>query len=487
MVMFKELVADIRDIEITGDSSIEIAGVEVDSRMVQARDLFIAIPGEKQDGRAFVKDAVSRGAVAVVSSAPISEPVSCFARVGDIRRATAQIAARYYDFPSRRMKMIGITGTNGKTTITWLLKSILDQCLHPVGVIGTLGYFTPKHVFESVNTTPGPLELERMLALMRSEGAASVVMEVSSHALAMSRVEELDFDVVAISNITQDHFDYHKTFENYREAKAHILDLVAAPNQWAVLNRDDASYDYLAQRVRSSQLSFAFDNPAADVRLENIVMSTAGSSFTLVTPAGRERVQLKLLGRFNLENALCAATCALAIGIDPATIAAGLSEREFVHGRAQKVDCGQSFTVLIDYAHTPDALVKILETARQITKGRLLALFGCGGDRDRSKRPLMAQAVSANADIIIVTSDNPRTEDPQQIIRDIEPGLDRRKEVHINADRRVAIGEALALCRPDDLLVIAGKGHENYQILGTTKHHFDDREVVEEYLKGKKP
>ena len=484
VVKFRELVQGIDGVVFDGDPDFEINKVEVDSRLVEANDVFVAIPGFADDGEKYISDAVTRGATAVVSPGDLQTKVKCHARVGDIRRAIAKIAARYYDHPSRKLKLIGVTGTNGKTTITWLLKSIFEQRTSPVGVIGTLGYYTAKHSFEALNTTPGPLELERLLTIMVNEGVRYVAAEVSSHALSMYRVEELAFQVVAISNITQDHFDYHKTLENYRDAKAHILDLVEGKDKWAVLNLDDPSYDFLMRRVRSSYLTFSVSDTSADVRLEALVMSTDGSRFTLTTPLANEHVHLQLLGRFNVENALCAAACAVASGIEPSLIAKGLSSRSHVHGRAQKVSIGQPFTVLIDYAHTPDALTKILETARQICKGRLMVLFGCGGDRDRGKRPLMGKAASSAADVVIVTSDNPRTEDPLKIIEDIKPGLVGQKLTVIEPDRRKAIAAAVALCRENDLLVVAGKGHENYQILGTTKIHFDDREVIEEALKG---
>ena len=485
-VRFGELVQGLSDVVISGDPDIEINKVEVDSRLIEANDVFVAIPGFADDGVRYINEAVARGATAIVSPGDVQANVKCRAKVSDIRRAIAKIAARYYDHPSRKLKLIGVTGTNGKTTITWLLKSIFEQRNSPVGVIGTLGYYTAKHSFEALNTTPGPLELERLLTIMVNEGVRYVAAEVSSHALAMYRVEELAFQVVAISNITQDHFDYHKTLEGYRNAKAHILDLVEGKDKWAVLNLDDPSFNYVMRRVRSSHLTFSTSDPNADVRLEDLVMSTDGSSFTLITPLGNEHVHLQLLGRFNIENALCAAACAVASGIEPSLIAKGLSSRSHVHGRAQKVSIGQPFTVLIDYAHTPDALTKILETARQICKGRLLVLFGCGGDRDRTKRPLMGKAASSAADVVIVTSDNPRTEDPLTIIEDIKPGLVGQKLTVIEPDRRKAKPTAVSLSREDDILHVAAKGHENYQILGTTKVHFDDREIVEEALKGLK-
>ncbi|MGB5105606.1 MAG: UDP-N-acetylmuramoyl-L-alanyl-D-glutamate--2,6-diaminopimelate ligase [Candidatus Zixiibacteriota bacterium] len=481
---FGELVAGLDDAIISGDPNVTINKVEVDSRLVNSSDVFVAIPGFADDGLKYVYEAVRRGAIAVVAPSETPVAVKCSAKVGDIRRAIAKIAATYYDHPSRHLDLVGITGTNGKTTITWLLKSIFEQNGKPAGVIGTLGYHTAQQVFNAVNTTPGPLELEKILNIMVAEGVRYAAAEVSSHALAMYRVEELEFRVVAISNITQDHFDYHKTLESYREAKAHILDLAVGKDKWAVLNRDDANFGYLYPRVKSSCLTFAINDARADLCIEDVKMSTSGSRFKLLTPQGSADVQLQLLGKFNLENALCAAAAAMAAGIELEQIAKGLGKRSFVHGRAQKVNAGQNFTILIDYAHTPDALSKILETARQIVKNRLLVLFGCGGDRDRGKRSLMAEAASTGADIVIVTSDNPRTEDPLKIIEDIKPGLEKDKKSIIEPDRRKAIEIALALCEEGDLLVVAGKGHENYQILGTNRIHFDDREVIEETLKG---
>ncbi len=483
MTTLKELIETVDTIAITGDLSVPINKVEVDSRLIGEGDLFIAIAGEKDDGTKYIANAVAKGAIAVVAATDFTADVQCQVIVKDMRSAVARIAARFHKYPSKRLRLIGVTGTNGKTTITFLLKSILENRGKPVGVIGTLGYFTGKHSFEAINTTPGPIELERLFTIMAAEQLRYAVMEVSSHALAMRRVEELEFQVVAISNITQDHFDYHRSFESYRDAKAHILDLVTGKERWAILNRDDKSFDYLLGRVQSSYLTFSLDDPKAELRLEDVEMSPSGSKFTLVTPLGKEHVDYQLVGKFNLENALCAAACAMAVGLDPWTIAKGLSERSFVMGRAHRVDAGQPFTVLVDYAHTPDALSNILQTGRQLTKGRLLVVFGCGGDRDRTKRPLMGQITSANADIVVCTSDNPRSEDPLAIIADIKPGLDPNKEIAIEPDRQKAIELALSMCRDNDLLVVAGKGHENYQILGDRRIHFDDREIIENYLR----
>lgn len=434
----------------------------------------------------YINEAIARGAVAVVAPERTDAKAECFVQVTDIRSAAAKIAARYFGYPSRQLDLIGVTGTNGKTTVTYEVKSILDVTGEPVGLIGTTGYDTGRCFIEAINTTPGPLELESLFSEMLSVGVRAAVMEVSSHALAMKRVDELCFRVVAITNITQDHFDFHGDFEHYRQAKSRLLELVEGNDRWTVLNADDPSYDYLRSRVRSSCLTFSLESSKADVRLKAPELSIEGSSFILESPIGEEKIHTHLLGKFNLENSLCAAACAIALGVRLPQIAEGLSRLQAVPGRAHKVDIGQPFTVLIDYAHTPDALAKVLAAARPLTRGRLLALFGCGGDRDRTKRAPMGRAASAAADIIVVTSDNPRTEDALAIIEEIKPGLDRSKPCIIEPDRRAAIRLALDECREGDLLVIAGKGHENYQIIGTTKQHFDDREEVESYLKEKR-
>ncbi|MCK4858546.1 MAG: UDP-N-acetylmuramoyl-L-alanyl-D-glutamate--2,6-diaminopimelate ligase [candidate division Zixibacteria bacterium] len=485
MVTFADLVEDVEPIEITGDTTQEINKAEVDSRLIKDGDLFIAVDGHVVDGLKYLNEAIANGAVAVIAGRPFTAKVPCKGVVKDIRVAVARIAARLHNYPSRDLKLIGVSGTNGKTTIIHLLKSILEKRLLPVGLIGTLGYIAGKHSFPAVNTTPGPIDLERLLTIMKNEQVRYVVMEVSSHALAQQRVSQLCFQVVGISNITQDHLDYHGDFENYRQTKARLLELVEGSDKWVVLNMDDPNYDYLLTRVNSSHMTFSLENNRAEVTLEKLQTGPEGSIFTLITPIGREEVNLQLLGRFNVENALCAAALALAVGLDPMNIAAGLSEMGYVPGRAQKIDAGQPFTVLIDYAHTPDALMRIGQAAREICEGNLVLLFGCGGDRDKTKRAPMGKAASAVADVVIVTSDNPRSEDPLSIIEDIKPGLNSSKLAIIEPERRRAIEQALSLCRQDDLLVIAGKGHEDYQIIGAKRIHFDDREVIENYLKGK--
>lgn len=482
MVAFADLVKHLDDISITGDPATQINKVEVDSRQIARGDLFIAVDGYAVDGLQYVPDAIAKGAVAVLASKPVDAAVSCKAIVKDVRTAISRIAAEYYNYPSKELTLVGVTGTNGKTTITYLVKSIVSQQHGDAGLIGTLGYYSGKSTYSAINTTPGPLDLERMLREMRDAGLDIAVMEVSSHGLAMKRVEDLDFNVVGVSNITQDHLDFHADFDSYREAKAHVFDLAVGEDRWAILNMDDPSFEYLYKRVKSSCLTFSMESDKADFVAENLQLSTSGSSLTLRTPAGSTKLTLRLLGRFNVENALCAAALAHAAGANLDSIVAGLEQHSSVNGRAERVDTGRDFTVLVDFAHTPDALEKIGSTAREICRNRLIMVFGCGGDRDRTKRAPMGKAASRQADLVVVTSDNPRSEDPLQIIEDIKPGLNGSKEVVIEPDRRIAVELALSMCQGGDVLVVAGKGHEDYQIIGGKKLHFDDRQIIREWL-----
>ena len=483
MIALAELLQQVDLLETDGDTSVRINKVEVDSRQIAEGDLFIAVPGYAADGTQYVEDAVRRGAVAVVATRPVTANVACKVVVKDIRSAVAQIAARYFEYPARDLKLLGITGTNGKTTVTHLLRSILEAAGESPGLIGTLGYYVGEHEHAPVNTTPGPLLLQKLLAEMREANCESVVMEVSSHALAMSRIEGLEFAAVGITNVSQDHLDFHPTFEDYRATKGRLLAQLESENGVAVLNRDDASYDYFAGGCGGRHLSYSFDDDSADYYLSNLKISATGSSFTLHTPRSENEIEIHLLGRFNVANALCAAAVAGAFGVDDDKIAVGLSTQSFVNGRSEPVKAGQSFTVLVDYAHTPDALIKIGETAREFCKGRLIMLFGCGGDRDRTKRAPMGAAACRHADLVVVTSDNPRSEDPLAIIEDIKPGLNNLTEIVIEPDREKAIEQALDLCRDDDLLVVAGKGHETYQIIGDKRTRFDDREVIVAHLR----
>ncbi len=444
------------------------------------------MPGVNTDGHKYIPEVVDKGAVCVVCEKNFEQDVRCKIIVPDSRHALALLAARFYGYPSRKLKIAGITGTNGKTTTVYMVKSIFEERGKKTGLIGTIEYLAGKYQFDAFNTTPESLHIERLLSIMIGEHIRNVVMEVSSHALKMGRVKMIDFNVAALTNLTQDHLDYHHSMEEYREAKAILFDRLKGKDKWAVLNMDDPNYDFYLSRSECSYLAYSINNPKADVRLGEIEKVEDGYKFELMTPLGNEEVHLKLPGRFNLYNALCATATSLASGIDPQTIKRGLERMTCVPGRLEKVVSREGISVYVDYAHTPDALGHVMQSAKEMAgkKGRLIAVFGCGGDRDKEKRPLMAEAVSAHADLIFLTSDNPRTEDPQAIIEDARKGLDESKETFVILDRKEAIAEAISKAQEGDIVVIAGKGHENYQIIGTEKTHFDDREVIRESLKG---
>ena len=453
--------------------------------MIKPGDLFFALPGAAYDGHDFIDKAISAGAVCIVCEKDFENDDVVMIKVPDSRHALALMASKYYDFPSHKLKVAGITGTNGKTTVTYMVKSIFEARNKSTGLIGTIEYLAGSHRFDAFNTTPESLHIERLLAIMHNEQIHNVVMEVSSHGLAMGRVRMIDFNVGAITNITQDHLDYHTTMEEYREAKAILFDKLKGKQKWAVLNMDDPSFDFFLGRVESSYLTYALENSRADLFLSEVEKVDDGFIFRLHTPLGVENIHLKLTGRFNLNNALCAAAVAMASGLDSGSVKQGLENMTAVPGRMEKVDFGQNFRIYVDYAHTPDALGNVMKSARELANAhKLIAVFGCGGDRDKAKRPLMSAAVSEYADLTILTSDNPRTEDPLAIIEDAKVGLIENKEHEIIPDRRQAIQEAVRKASEGDVVVIAGKGHETIQIIGTDKTHFDDREVIREVIQG---
>jgi len=484
-IKISDLVNILPQKELKGNPETDIAKIEYDSRLIKAGDLFVALVGSNFDGHEFIPEVISAGAAGVVCEKDFEQEIPCKIIVPDCRHALALLAAKFYGFPSKKMKVAGITGTNGKTTTCYMVKSIYEARGKKTGLLGTIEYLAGKFQFEAFNTTPESLHIERLLSIMRDERIRNVVMEVSSHALKMERVRMIDFNVAAITNLTQDHLDYHKTMEEYREAKALLFDKVKGKEKWAILNMDDPNYDFFLRRSECSYLAYSMSNSKADLRLINVEKTNKGFDFHLITPLGEEDIHLKLKGRFNLYNSLCAAAVAMASGIDAATVKKGLEAIDFIPGRLEKVECGRDFSVYVDYAHTHDALAHVMQSAKEIADGkRLIAVFGCGGDRDKEKRPLMSRAVSEYADVIFLTSDNPRTEDPEAIIEDAKAGLNSDRESHVLIDRREAIAAALKSAQAGDVIVIAGKGHEDYQIIGTEKIHFDDREIVREALKG---
>ncbi len=492
----REVISLLPDVSVSGSEDILISDIQHDSRKVTAGCLFVCIEGGKVDGHAFLRQAKERGAVAALVQKEIADPPEdlVLVKVSDTREAVKEIAPFFFDYPSRKLRVIGITGTNGKTTTTYLLKSILQRAGYQVGIIGTIQNMIGERIIPADNTTPDVIDLQRLLAEMTEGGMDYAVMEVSSHALALDRVAGCEFDLAVFTNMTQDHLDFHQTFANYLVAKQRLFALLQEgegkkTGKTAIVNLDDPAGAEMAKAASVNTLSYAI-RQQADFMAVSAEVEAKGTRFVLKWPQGEEAMQLKITGFFNVYNVLGTIAAASAEGIDLPTIKAALQEFVSVPGRFELVDGGQDFSVIVDYAHTPDGLENILQTAKQIAKQRIIVVFGCGGDRDRTKRPIMGGIAARYGDVVIATSDNPRTEDPKAILQEIEVGIKENlragKLYEKIEDRRQAIGRAIGLARTDDLVVIAGKGHEDYQILNTGKIHFDDKEVALEWLREKK-
>ena len=467
-------------VEVWGTGDPVVLGVCQDSRVTQRGDIFVAWKGVTTDAHAFVADAAATGAVAVVVEAAVSGTPIPQLVVTDGRAAGALVANAVFGDPSRGLFLVAVTGTNGKTTTALLTRHLLTP--HgPAAAMGTLGLVGPDGAARPGTeglTTPGPVQLASWIRDLADEGVRSLALEASSHALAQRRLEALRFDVAVFTNLTQDHLDFHEDLEEYFSAKARLVELLEEEGT-LVLNRDDRAWDRISWDGHT--VTFALGREA-DVRALDLELGAAGSTFRLATEGGAARVELPLLGRFNVENALAAAAVALTLGLSLADVAAGLSGAPQVPGRLERVTA-EPVPVLIDFAHTPDAVAGVLDTLRPLVGGRLIVVFGAGGDRDRTKRRPMAEAVARVADLAIVTSDNPRTEDPERILDDLEPGLMGSSYERIT-DRRAAIARALEVARPGDMILLAGKGHETYQVVGTERRPFDERRVVSELLQG---
>ena len=490
------------------DADPVIRGIAIDSRQVAPGDLFVALRGAHADGHDHLEQAAELGAVAfLLEHEPIrgdTSPRLPLAVVSDSRRALAPISARFFGHPARELTLVGVTGTNGKTSTVYLVESMLKAAGVPTGVIGTVEVRYAGERHRAINTTPESLELQRSLRAMRTHGVKSAVMEVSSHGLALGRVEGCAFDVAAVTNVTQDHLDFHGSMESYRDAKLALFGpCLKEGKAVAVVNADDASaeaFEAAARRRGARVLRVSRHRERqAELAVLEAEVGLEGSRVRLRLPSGRELgLELPLLGDFNVENLAVAAACAAALGLGPQAIARGAASCPQVPGRVQRVATSnpRAPTVLVDYAHTPDAVEKLLRTLRPMSAGRLITVFGCGGDRDRSKRPLMAEAVARYSDLAIATSDNPRTEDPEAILRDVEAGLGALQAVdplELGAqpgcytrivDRRRAIERAIGCARHGDLVLLVGKGHEDYQIVGHEHLPFDDREEAARALAG---
>jgi len=495
--------------ETDGDLEQEVTGLTYDSRKAGVGQLFFAVPGEKVDGHDYIAEAVRRGAMGYIYSDKGDWAKSAARiRVKDVRRMMGLWAAHFYHDPSEKLRLVGVTGTNGKTTLSYLVESILKAAALEPGVIGTINYRFGGHEAPSHHTTPESLDLEELLAKMVAAGVKSVAMEVSSHALAQERVRGLAFDVGVFTNLSRDHLDYHRDMDDYFLAKSRLfsdyLKVSPKPRKAAVIFAEDPRADSLIAVSHAAGLAaWSYGEGAAwDVHPLNVENDVHGLRGTICARERRFRFESPLIGSPNLQNILGAAAVGCALGLESDVIARGIGQLKLVPGRVEKVDNRLGMTVLVDYAHTPDALEKVLVTVRPLSQGKVIAVFGCGGDRDRGKRPLMGEIAGRLSDLVVVTSDNPRTEDPLAILDEIEAGVQRAGMIKITepvaakrrdgtvivrgylmeADRRRAIQIALDWANPGDVILIAGKGHEDYQILGSQKIHFDDREVARDEM-----
>lgn len=465
---------------------VEISGLTCDSRRTRPGDLFVALQGFHHDGHDSLAAAAQAGAAAVLVERPMTAPVPVV-RVPSTQAALSPVSARFFGFPSRDLRVVGVTGTNGKTTITYLLEHILTSARRPTGVIGTIEYRWPGHREKAVNTTPLALDVHRLLAAMRDAGVRDVAMEVSSHSLAQQRVEDVDFTVAVFTNLTQDHLDFHKDMESYFQAKARLFAFLSKPaeagrERRAVINRDDPWAPKFLAATRAPVWTYGL-TAEADLGAEDVRYSGDGLRFQWRTPQGRISVTSPLVGRHNVYNLLAAAGAGMALGLTLPVVAEALAGLPGVPGRLERVTEDPSrpsrhaFRVFVDYAHTEDALENVLNTLRPLTEGRLIVLFGCGGDRDKTKRPRMGRTAARLADRVVITSDNPRSEDPAQIAREIEEGVRSvgGKPYEVVLDRAEAIGCAIAAAKPGDVVLLAGKGHETTQIFKDRVLDFDDR------------
>lgn len=475
-----ELIRNLDDVQVFGED-LNIKQLAFNTKDITEGALFFCIEGVKVDGHSFAQNAIDGGAAALVVSKDVDvSGKPAIIKVADTRKAMAIISANFYNNPSADIEIIGITGTNGKTTSTFMLKAILDNSCYTTGLLGTIYNISGKHVEEAKRTTPESMDLQHLFYKMKSDGVNACIMEVSSHSLELSRVHGVKFKAGIFTNLTQDHLDYHGTMENYFSAKLKLFNNC----EFAVINIDDEYGKRAFDLIKNKKLTFGIDNIGnCDVYGENTLVTEAGSSFDLCIKGEKHHVQLNMPGKFNIYNALGCAAAAYGMGIPVAKIAEGLMKLQNVPGRSEKLTTPKGVTLVIDYAHSPDGIENILKTAREYTKGKLYILFGCGGDRDRTKRSIMGRAAGRLSDFCIVTSDNPRSEDPDAIIKDIIPGVEETKCPYIViSDRTEAIEFALKTAVAGDVVIIAGKGHETYQVLKDKTIHFDEREIIARFL-----
>jgi len=484
-MILADLVARLPGAALAADPQTVVTHVTHDSRQVQPGSAFVAVRGLTTDGNQFIDAAARKGAAVVVSE---SEPAAGvpWVRVPDARVALALLSAAVLGDPARSLRLVGVTGTNGKTTTAYLIDAALRAQGERVGLLGTVQYRIGNRVTESVRTTPESSDLQVLFREMVDAGCTYAVLEVSSHSLELKRVHGCEFEVAVFTNLTRDHLDFHGDMERYFAAKRVLFDSLLREDGTAIVNADDDRAGALAAVSRGRVWTYGLDRPA-DLRARDVRLSLEGTRFHVDSPAGSFEVQTPLLGRFNVSNLLAAFGASLALGVAPQKALVGLRSLGGVPGRLERVDAGQDFTVVVDYAHTDDALKNLLETIRELGPRRIITVFGCGGDRDKTKRPLMGAVASRLSDVVVVTSDNPRSEPPESILEEIQRGMNggRGAERHVIVDRREAIARAVEMAGSGDAVVIAGKGHETYQVLRDRTIPFDDRQVARHVLGGR--
>lgn len=471
-MLLSHLLKNIHHSDIT--DNVNVTSIVSDSRQVVDGCAFVCVKGEHFDSHTIAEDVIKRGAVAVIVQTDLGIPEQVM--VDDTKKALALMCAEFYHNPHKKLKIIGVTGTNGKTSTTYMIKQILEFAGKKVGLIGTIAYSNGKEkISDSVLTTPESQQLYRMFYSMQSSGCEYCVMEVSSQALAQERCYGIDFECAVFTNLTTDHLDYHKTLENYYASKGKLF----AQSKISLINADDKNGQFVFGFVKGKALFFSTKNKNADFYAHEISLKKDGCGYSL----GKEKVEVSIPGEFTVYNSLGAVACCNTLGISLSDCVSALKKIKGVPGRAEVIQTGKPFTVIIDYAHTPDAIENILSTVKMVSFGKIVVLFGCGGDRDKSKRPLMAKAAAENADYVIITTDNPRTEVPNEIIEDILPGIrNTQTPCAVIPDRTYAIEYALKNAKENDTIVLCGKGHEKYQIIGNKKYPYDEKEIVRKYL-----
>ena len=493
MKTLEELALLVQNTKIIGNPETKIMSIEHDSRKVSQDSLFVCFTGAHFDGHNFIEQAVNNGSSAILTTRTDIENLNlpdnlAVLIVPDMLTSLAVIVPYFYDYPARKMRVIGVTGTNGKTTTTYMIRSILINAGYHVGLIGTIQIMIDNEIFPIHNTTPNVIDLQHILIKMLSHHVDYLVMEVSSHALAENRVAGIEFDTAIFTNLTQDHLDFHKTMEDYLRAKCKLFDAVSRSgqkdNKTAIINIDDEASNEIINHSLCNRITYGIRNES-DLHAVEVDVRADGTKFKIRSQFGVMNLNLHVTGIFNVYNVLAAVGATLAEKISPDVICQTLSHFKSVPGRFERVYANVPFSVIVDYAHTPDGVENVIETARQIVKNRVITVFGCGGDRDKTKRPIMGRLAAELSDIVIATSDNPRTEDPLEILKEVEVGIKEKigdKSYECIADRHNAIFHAIAIAKAGDIILILGKGHENYQILKDRTIHFDDREVAREAI-----